>query len=144
MPLEMVDDPGGQPEQNNQSARRASSGGGGGNLFALLPMLFSLFRGGGGGRGGGKGGLVLLLLVLGGGYFLLRSGGCEGGLGGALPGMLAKFATGGRLDPNEFKKASVYEPLEEDNKRNPLPESVSLLKYAPKRLNQGEQGSCVA
>ena len=28
--------------------------------------------------------------------------------------------------------------------KNPLPEAVSLLKYAPARENQGQQGSCVA
>jgi len=139
MPLEMVDDPQDSKDYQEQSGggrRRGSSGGGG--LIALLPMLFSMFRG-----GGGKGGLLLILLIAGGGYLLMRSGGCEGG-GSGLADIVSKFATGGLLDPNEFKKASVYEPLEEDDSKNPLPEAVSLLKFAPERLNQGQQGSCVA
>ncbi len=28
--------------------------------------------------------------------------------------------------------------------KNPLPEAVSLLRFAPQRGNQGQQGSCVA
>ncbi|MDT9096773.1 hypothetical protein RSW32_25955, partial [Escherichia coli] len=41
-------------------------------------------------------------------------------------------------------KASVYEGLEDDNNKNPLPEAVSLLRFAPDRGDQGQQGSCVA
>jgi hypothetical protein len=54
------------------------------------------------------------------------------------------YATGGFLDKNEFSKAAVYEGLSADDIRNPLPEFVSLAKFAPDRLNQGKQGSCVA
>ncbi len=139
MPLEMVDDPRDQQDEPQPSGGGRRASGGGGGLMAFLPLLFSLFRG-----GGGKGGFILILLLLGGGYLLMRSGGCEGGNGSGLADVVARFATGGILDPNEFKKASVYEPLEEDPGVNPLPESVSLLKFAPNRLNQGQQGSCVA
>lgn len=52
------------------------------------------------------------------------------------------FSTGGNLDPKEFAKASIYEGL--DPSKTDLPEAVSLLKFAPNRLNQGQQGSCVA
>ena len=45
---------------------------------------------------------------------------------------------------HEFNKASVYEGLEDDAGKNPLPEAVSLLQFAPERGNQGQQGSCVA
>jgi hypothetical protein len=38
----------------------------------------------------------------------------------------------------------VYEGLEDDPRKNPLPESVSLERFAPSRSNQGQQGSCVA
>ncbi len=38
----------------------------------------------------------------------------------------------------------MYEGLEDDAGKNPLPEAVSLLRFAPERSNQGQQGSCVA
>jgi Papain family cysteine protease len=52
--------------------------------------------------------------------------------------------SGYNFSPEEFKKANVYEGLADDNTKNPLPEMVSLLKFAPDRKNQGQQGSCVA
>jgi hypothetical protein len=136
MPLEMVDDP--QDQNNNNSGGNGGGGfsgggsGGGGGLFSLIPLVFSLFR------GGGKGTIFILLLVVG-GYFLLKNQSCNN-----LTNLAAQYARGGILDPNQFSKASVYEGLEDDDSKNPLPESVSLLKYAPDRKNQGQQGSCVA
>ncbi len=144
MPLEMVDDPQDQQDYNDNSGGGGGGnrgGGGGGGIFAFLPLLFSMFGGG----GGGKGKLILLLLLVGGGYLFFRSGGCSGSTGeGGIADVISKFATGGMLDPNQFKKASVYESLEDDNGKNPLPESVSLARFAPSRQNQGQQGSCVA
>ncbi len=143
MPLEMVDDPQGQQDDNDNSGNAGSGGrsiGGGGGILAFLPLLFSLFRGGG---GGGKKGLLIILLLVGGGYFLLRNSSCNAGDSG-IAKIVSKFATGGVLDPNQFKKASVYEALADDNGKNPLPEMVSLAKFAPDRQNQGKQGSCVA
>ena len=137
MPLEMVDDPQGQQDYNENAGgggRRSLGGGGGGGIFSFLPLLLSLFGG-----GGGKGKIFLLLLVVG-GYFVLRNQTCASG----VTNTIAQFATGGRLDPNEFKKASVYEPLSEEPGKNPLPEAVSLARFAPDRQNQGQQGSCVA
>jgi hypothetical protein len=52
--------------------------------------------------------------------------------------------SGYSYSPEQFSKASVYEGLEDDNTKNPLPEAVSLAAYAPQRRNQGSQGSCVA
>ncbi|MDX1349986.1 MAG: C1 family peptidase, partial [Putridiphycobacter sp.] len=52
------------------------------------------------------------------------------------------FSTGLDMDQKVYDKAEVFEPLA-DNIKNPMPEKVSLLQYAPKRLNQGQQGSCV-
>lgn len=142
MPLEMVDDPQDQQDYNDNSGnsgggrRGGFTGGSGGGLLSFLPLLFSLFRG-----GGGKGGMLILLLVVGGGYFLMKSGGCSGG---GFTDVISQFTKGGMLDPQQFKKASVYEGLEDDNSKNPLPEAVSLAKFAPDRQNQGQQGSCVA
>jgi len=138
MPLEMVDDPQDQQDYNENSgdsgSRRSSGGGGGGGgIFNFIPLLFTLFRGGGKGK-------FLILLLLAGGYFLLRNNSCSS----IVSNTISKFATGGMLDPEQFKKASVYEGLSDDNSKNPLPEMVSLAKFAPERRNQGQQGSCVA
>lgn len=135
MPIRMVDDPQDQQDNSNEDSGGGRSnlpggGGGGGGLFNLLPLLLGLFR--------GKG--ILLLLVIGvGAYFLLGRGG-----GGCNLSQMAQLATGGFLDPRQFEKASIYEPLAEDDNKNPLPESANLQKFAPAVGNQGEQGSCVA
>ncbi len=46
---------------------------------------------------------------------------------------------GCNISKDEFKKAKIFEPLSEAE----LPESVSLLEFAPERKSQGSQGSCV-
>lgn len=136
----MTDDPQDQQEQYNDDSGGGGrggggfpgGGGGGGGLLALLPLLFSLF----------KGKRIFLLLIIGGIlYFMMGRGGCN--IGGGLTD-IAKLATGGFLDPRQFEKAEIYEPLAEDNSRNPLPEMANLQKFAPAVGNQGSQGSCVA
>lgn len=89
----------------------------------------------------------LLLLVLAGAavwYFLGGGKGCnlatDPNGGGGIANLFNRGAT---LDPAEYDKAEVYEPLS-DNVTNPLPERASLEQFAPPRLNQGQQGSCVA
>ena len=135
MPLEMVDDPQDQQDYNDNSGGSGGGGNrGGGGLLNFLPLILGMF-----GRGGGKG-IIWLLIIAGAGYFLLRNNSCASGVTNSV----AQLATGGRLDPNQFKKASVYEALADDNTKNPLPEMVSLAKFAPDRKNQGQQGSCVA
>ncbi len=140
MPIRMVDDPDNQDDYNaqndNSGGGRGGSGntGGAGGLLNFLPLLLGLFRGGGGGKK-----IIFLLAIAAGAYFLFNSKSCSG-----LTKVVSKFTTGGKLDPNEFKKASVYEGLSDDNGKNPLPEAVSLARYAPNRMNQGKQGSCVA
>ena len=130
MPIRMVDDPQ-DPRRDEGGGRRPGFPGGGGMLGALLPLLLGLFR--------GKGGIVVIILIVGGYFLLNRSGGCNLGQVAQL------FSQSGySFNPNEFDKASVYEELDENNPGNALPEAVSLLKFAPQRLNQGEQGSCVA
>lgn len=158
MALEMVDDPqdnsdnGGSGGSDFSASGRGGGGGGGmGTLLNFLPLIVSLFsgrsgggnNGGGGGKGGCSGGMIFLLVLAAGTYFLLRNQSCNMG-DSSIATVISQFAKGGKLDPNEFKKASVYEGLEDDNTKNPLPESVSLLRFAPDRQNQGKQGSCVA
>lgn len=139
MPLEMVDDPQDNRDYNDSdnSRTRRSTAGGGGGILNFLPLLFSLFRG-----GGGKGGILILLLVAGGAYLLMRNSGCANTVN--LTDIVSQFTRGGNLNVDSFRKASVYEGLVDDNTKNPLPEAVSLARFAPERQNQGEQGSCVA
>jgi len=133
MPVRMVDDPQDQNEFNEDNSGGGggrNTGGGGGGLGMLLPLLMGLFR--------TKFGIVILLLG-GAAYFFLGQKGCSG-----LSSTASKFATGGELDPKQYARANVYEGLADDNVKNPLPESVSLLRFAPDAKSQGHQGSCVA
>ena len=142
MPIRMEDDP--QDQQDFDESKTSGGGGGqtggGGGLMNLLPMILMLFRGGGGGK------KILLLLVAGAAayFFFFRNTGGGGG-GGVTDVVKNLFSQSGyKYDADTFKKASVYEGLADDNTKNPLPESVSLLRFAPDRKNQGQQGSCVA
>lgn len=138
MALHMVDDPQGQDDyddSSNSNRNTTNTGGGAGGLLSFLPLLFSLFRGGGGGKG-----IFLLLLIGAGAYFILGRGGCD--TNSVVQSLFSQ--SGYNFSPQEFSKAKVYEGLEDDNVKNPLPEAVSLAAFAPNRLNQGKQGSCVA
>jgi C1A family cysteine protease len=129
MPIRMVGDDNQQSRDNYPGGGRRPGGGGGGfNLLALLPMLFGLFR------KNPKTGIVLLLI---GGAVYYFMGGMPSSTNASQ-----LLATGASFDPALYDQTEVYEPLA-DNIKNPLPERVSLEKYCPKRLNQGEQGSCV-
>ncbi len=139
MPIRMEDDPNDQQEFNdsNTSGGRSTGGGGGGGLLSFLPLLLGLFRGGG---GGGKK-IILLLVVAAAAYFFFFRNNSGGG-SNIVKNLFSQ--SGYSFSPEQFKKANVYEGLADDNTKNPLPESVSLLKFAPDRQNQGQQGSCVA
>lgn len=139
MPIRMEDDP--QDQQDFDDSNTSSGGGGGGiggggGLLNFLPLLLGLFRGGGGGKK-----IILLLIAAAAAYFFFfRSG--SGGGSNIIKNLFSQ--SGYSFSPEQFKKANVYEALADDNTKNPLPESVSLLQYAPDRQNQGQQGSCVA
>ena len=129
------------PDEGQEQNRgpRPSRGGGGSNIGGgiigmLLPMLFKNPK------------LLLIVVVVGGAlYFMSGSEGCSGaGGGGAINQVVSNlFSKGAPLDPKEYDRAEVSEPLA-DNVKNPLPERVTLEAFAPPRLNQGQQGSCVA
>ncbi|MCW3090674.1 MAG: cysteine protease [Ferruginibacter sp.] len=154
MPIRMQDDPQDGPDfndSNSSGGRGGGFGGGGGGLLSFLPLLLGLFGGGGnrgGGRGGGCGGKMILLVIVAAAayFFFFRGCGGMGGGGGTVSNVVQNLfsPSGYSFSPEEFKKANVYEGLEADNTKNPLPESVSLLRFAPDRQNQGKQGSCVA
>jgi hypothetical protein len=123
--------------QESYSPRSGGGGtgsGGGGGLMQFIPLLIGLF--------GRNPKLLLIIAVLGGGYMLFSKG-CGGLSGGDANAQSGSLATGANFDIQKYASTEIYEPLA-DNKRNPMPERVSLLEYAPTRRNQGQQGSCVA
>ncbi len=138
MPIRIEKDPdqgGGKrdnfPENNNNPGRR---GGGGGGLSSLLPMILMFV--------GKNPKLLLPILLIGGGLYFFGGGLFSNNGGGGGGGLDALFSTGMQHSIEKYDKAEVFEPLA-DNRKNPLPERVSLEEFAPKRLNQGRQGSCV-
>ena len=139
MPIRMEDDQQDVSDSGNAGGGSGGSGGagggGGGGLLSFLPLVLSLFSGGGGFK------KILLLLALGGAawYFFFRNSS-----GGSSAVQKLFSSSGYSFSPEQFKKANVYEGLEADDSKNPLPEAVSLLRFAPDRKNQGHQGSCVA
>jgi Papain family cysteine protease len=139
MPIRMEDDPQDQQDFNdsNTSGGRRSSAGGGGGLLNFLPLILGLFRGGG---GGGKKIILLLIAAAAAYFFFFRNS--SGGGSNIIKNLFSQ--SGYNFSPEQFKKANVYEALADDNTKNPLPESVSLLRFAPDRQDQGKQGSCVA
>ncbi|MBS1761078.1 MAG: peptidase C1A papain [Bacteroidetes bacterium] len=134
MPIRMTDDPFDPNEQDDSGGGNSNfPGGGGGGLMGLLPLLLSLFR--------GKGSILLIALAVG-AYFLLGKGsGCSTQ---AVQNLFSQ--SGYNFNKDTFNKASIYEELDPKNPANQkaLPEAVSLLRFAPERGDQGQQGSCVA
>ncbi|MBX2932338.1 MAG: peptidase C1A papain [Chitinophagaceae bacterium] len=132
MPIRMVDD--NNDNYSNENERTPSSGGnrgGGGNLLQFLPMIIGLLI---------KKPILLVFVLIGGAIFYFSGGsGCNMN---DISNTVQQFATGGNLNRDTFAKAAVYEGLDEE--KTNLPEYISLLKYSPSRLNQGQQGSCVA
>ncbi len=121
-----------QPRIPNQPSGPRRSGGGG-MLTMLLPLVFSLFR--------KNPKMAIGLIVIGG---ILYATGFLGGGDGGNTNIVSPYeqSMGFNHDEVKYGNTAVYEPLA-NNRKNPLPESYSLLEYAPTRLNQGRQGSCV-
>ena len=130
-----------------------------------MPIRFD--KGGGGsnnsgGSGGGnnKGAIAILLLIV---FFVFRKpkiaipiliiGGILLWMGGFFDDVANQnnsnnnsnqpFGIGASIDEEKYDKTMVYEPLANSSSKNQIPASASLLKYAPTRRNQGQQGSCV-
>ncbi len=130
MPVRMVDDNNDNYSNENENTPGGGGrGGGGGGIIQFLPMIISLLI---------KKPILLLVVLIGGALFYFK-GGCNLGESSNIANL---FSTGGNLNKDSFAKATVYEGLDES--KNDLPEAVSLIKYTPDRLNQGQQGSCVA
>ena len=149
MPIRMTDDPF-DPNSNNGSGGggRGLSGGGGrglGGLVSFLPLILGLFgrrrtSGGGGRRGCGF--IFLIILAIAAYFLFFRTGGCNLA---SVGNIVRSFSPSGYdFNKDTFQKASIYEELSADDQKNPLPEAISLLRFAPIRGDQGKQGSCVA
>jgi hypothetical protein len=126
-----------EPLHDNQQDRR-TTGGGGGGLGKILPfLLLFLFK---------RPKLLIPILIVGAIWYFFFGGSemFSGGEGGQVNGP-ETFSFGATLSEAEYDKADVFEPLSTTygSNVNQLPPAVSLLKYAPKRMHQGNQGSCV-
>ena len=121
-----------QQRINRSSSSRRSSGGGIGKL--LVPLLVSLFK--------KNPKIGIALLILGGIFYWYSSKNTGSESGGVTNIVQTLLSTGLNMDEKVYDKADVFEALA-DNVKNPLPERVSLLEFAPSRKNQGQQGSCV-
>ena len=137
MPIRMVKDDDDQSSDNNygppsDGGGGSGSGGGGRNpLLGFLPLIIGFLF---------KNPKMLLVVAAIGAIFYFK-GGCSGLLEKPADEALA---TGCSMSKEEYDKAEVFASLSDDPQKNAIPEMVSLLRFAPERLNQGQQGSCVA
>jgi hypothetical protein len=128
------------PQRPNQNQNRGNNqgGGSGGGLMKILPfILMFLFK---------KPKLLIPIVLIGGVlYFLGFFDGCMGETSqiGYDDTENSQFSFGATLSEEEFDKAEVFEPLSSSYGAPRLPAQASLLKYAPNRSHQGNQGSCV-
>ncbi len=128
MPIRMEKD---SPESNPQ-------GPGGGGRFPTglgwLALLLFLFK-------KPKWALLVLAIAIAIWYF----GGGESGLLSVDEGssVNSEFSLGADLSEERYDEALVFEPLAANSPKNSLPTRVSLQEFAPPRLHQGRQGSCV-
>lgn len=122
-----------QPRDNNPrpDPQRPEGGGGGGGLLKIaLPILLMLFS--------KNPKLAMIVLVIGGAAYYVTDGFNfqEGG------NTVTSFSQGCDFDEAKYASSMAFEPLA-NNYKNAFPTAASLLQYAPPRLNQGSQGSCV-
>ena len=142
MPIRIRKDKGTGINQGGSYKRknsRGKSGGGmlgGGIVTALIPMLIKMFR--------KNPKMGIILLVVGGiTYYMMSGSGGGNSSSSTLANIVQTFAgTGLEMFEKIYDEAEVFEPLA-DNVKNPMPESITLQEYCPKRRSQGSQGSCV-
>lgn len=120
MPIRMVKDPD-QPEKGGRSPKSGGSGIAGIIIGLLLrnPKI-----------------LIPVLLIGGAAYFFL-------GREGFMQASQQLLSMGCEMNEQVYDKAEVFEPLAVSSENYNLPDRVSLEKFCPDRLNQGQQGSCV-
>lgn len=128
MPIRMTDDDdsnsGYDGNQGRNPGQGGSSGGGGNFIWLIVSLLFRYPK------------LTIPVVLIAGAFYLFR-GGCESV---TKRESRASYGTGATLDQKVYDSTEVYAALSPDE---PLPESVSLEKFAPTPQDQGQQGSCV-
>ncbi|MEM9885591.1 MAG: C1 family peptidase [Bacteroidota bacterium] len=132
MPIRMEKDEQ-QPRRNRPN--NPQPGGGSGGLGRLLPfLLLFLFK---------KPKLILPVLLIGAVLYFLLGGDFFNQFmsPNANADQITDYSLGFTPNQEEYDKRLVYASLADG--RNGLPQSMSLKQYAPQRLNQGRQGSCV-
>lgn len=133
MPIRMEKDPdSGRDQSNNPQGPRR--GGGSSGLMKLLPFaLMFLMK---------RPKLLIPVLLIGGLiYFFGGDAMCNSAGSTTDQGGDWAFNMGADFSAEKYDSVLMYAPLASG--RNTMPSQASLLRYAPKRLNQGEQGSCV-
>jgi len=124
MPIRIEKD---EPRGGHEGGGGGQRGGGGGNPIALLMIFLAIFI--------KRPKLAIALLIIGGAFYMLGGGAFFGGMEEMA------FSKGCTLSQEMFDKAEVFEPL--STRKTKMPERVSLQDFAPRRKNQGQQGSCV-
>ncbi|MEM9849078.1 MAG: C1 family peptidase, partial [Bacteroidota bacterium] len=134
MPIRMEKD-----EQQPRRNRPNNPGSGGGGLGKFLPfILLFLFK---------KPKLILPVLLIGAVLYFFSGGDFFNQFLGPAASttenveQFNNFSLGFTPNQAEYDKRLVYASLADG--KNGLPQQASLLQYAPRRLNQGRQGSCV-
>lgn len=135
MAIRMIkDDPDGN-KRSRKSSRSSSSfrgaGGGRGLIGLAMNFLPYLIK---------KPKLLIVVAIVGIAIYFFGGKSCSSGL---MNNASFPFSLGGEMNQEIYQETEIFVPLA-DNKKNPLPEKVSLQKYCPTPLNQGVQGSCVA
>ncbi|MCP3929409.1 MAG: peptidase C1 [Bacteroidetes bacterium] len=132
MPIRMEKDSNQEGSRREEQPRQPKRPGGG-NLLKYIPfLLLILWK---------KPKWIVPILIIGGALYLLF-GNWDANLNAADTGGDDDYTFGAVLSEEMFDKAEVFEPLAYGY-GNTLPRSVSLERFAPKRLHQGRQGSCV-
>lgn len=132
MAIRMEKDPEQQPGRSGGGGNTGGGGAGGGLLLKALPLLLMFLI---------KRPKLLIPVLLIGGVWYFFLGGSEM-LSGGGGGVTNQYSLGAALSEEEYYKAEVFEPLVL-GQGNKMPASASLLKYVPKRMQQGRQGSCI-
>jgi C1A family cysteine protease len=136
MPIRMTDD----EDNESSNSKKKDSGSSGFSILTIFNLFGSLIF---------KYPKIMIPVLLVGGLFYASTI-CIGGDGSNES---VEFPTenerndktiqfkGAKFDLKKYAKTPVYEPLAKGY-GNEIPSSFSLLKYAPERKNQGQQGSC--
>lgn len=132
MPIRMEKDP--QQERRSNNPRHSNTGGGG--LGKLIPfILMFLLK---------KPKLLIPVLVVGGIWYFFLGGQQQLAGGGEMQHFPEdnNFSFGASFDQQKYDETKVFEPLAAGS-WNKTPSRFSLREFAPRRMQQGRQGSCV-